>query len=479
MTPTAGNIPLEFVNVLAREGECIDLEFERFTVLSLIGVGGLGVVVKARKRTGETVALKFLYNPPKPNAGLLRQRFKQEIATTKMVGDICDACVKVFECGEYAVAGGGPAVPFFSMEYVSGISLEDLIFIKESPFNLLEIYAILRQILDALEDIHAKGIVHRDIKPSNILFDEVRKVIKITAFGIFKDHNTASELTQVAEAAEPLILGSLPYLSRYYFESIKIPAGEVAPGSDGLNYHRVSKARVFTEKDGSFYTLYKGNKLDLSVVASTILYELITRENPYCGAAAQSVIGDLMGASRLDVRQFYRRNPDGLDESLRRGGRVLRQLDRIIKKAVSPDIAHTYGSAAELRRDLDRLLRRVAGRPLTAGAVRELLQTFFATTITREYAAVLARLENSMRTNKLLADKKNVSRIVLLYKLHRTEQLMELIDTLHKQAHDLLVHKAALPGSIDFFKELFADLKCNGIEEKYGETAGVLRKAFG
>jgi serine/threonine protein kinase len=464
----AGNqgVPSSFINALFGGGARISLGYEEYALRSLIGSGGLGVVVKAQKRTGEYVALKFLYQAPGREHLELFERFKQEIKATKMVGDISDACVKVYECGEYKPAEGA-AVPFFSMEYVPGLSLEDLIFIKETPFTPVEIYAVMRQIADAIDDIHQKGIVHRDIKPSNILFDEQRKILKVTDFGISKDLSATTQVTMHSTDGSPFILGTLHYLSRYYFETIKVPTDEVREVGLGEFYHTKSGVRVNRDSDGRYFCPYKGKKLDLSVLASTILYELVTRENPYRNSSMPSVINDIIAGRKLDVKAFAREHPGALDPQLVRRSRLLARIDRIIRKGTHPDIRRTYASAAELRRDLDRFVGNAYGRIGSKQEIKKIMINFFGTTLVNEYNKVLTRLENSLRTGHLFTDRGNVQRIVLLYKLNNNERLMQFLETLCLRAGEIIVSRSAAGKECHFLHQLFSSLERFGIQERY------------
>ncbi|XP_037039597.1 testis-specific serine/threonine-protein kinase 3-like [Bradysia coprophila] len=70
---------------------------------------------------------------------------------------------------------------YIIMEYARNGSLLDMIR-RESYFSEVKARHVYRQLFDALEYIHSRGIVHRDIKCENILFDD-NNVLKIIDFG--------------------------------------------------------------------------------------------------------------------------------------------------------------------------------------------------------------------------------------------------------------------------------------------------------
>jgi serine/threonine-protein kinase len=61
-------------------------------------------------------------------------------------------------------------VPHLVMEYISGDTIESLIFEKGKTYTERESFQLLRDVLTVVEYIHANGIVHRDLRIPNILF---------------------------------------------------------------------------------------------------------------------------------------------------------------------------------------------------------------------------------------------------------------------------------------------------------------------
>ena len=76
---------------------------------------------------------------------------------------------------------------FIAMQYVEGETLDARM--RRTPLELRESLAIAVQIVDALAEAHAHGILHRDIKPANIMVT-ARGEAKVMDFGLAK-HDAA------------------------------------------------------------------------------------------------------------------------------------------------------------------------------------------------------------------------------------------------------------------------------------------------
>jgi Serine/threonine protein kinase len=177
-----------------------------YIIESLVGVGGMGEVYKARDtRLDRFVALKFLPGQYATNPAML-ERFRREgrAASALSHPNICT----VYDTGEHQ------GRPFLVMELLEGCSLKNRIHGVSLPLD--ELLDLAVQIADALDAAHAKGIVHRDIKPANI-FISGRNQVKILDFGLTKlgpGHSGSS-----GASAEDLItspgttVGTVAYMS--------------------------------------------------------------------------------------------------------------------------------------------------------------------------------------------------------------------------------------------------------------------------
>jgi serine/threonine protein kinase len=91
----------------------------------------------------------------------------------------------------------GTPFHYIVLEYLSGGDLMALC--RRRPLGFASTLFYVRQICEALEEAHARGIIHRDIKPNNLLISANEQIIKITDFGVAKlyDADPNAEVTRV------------------------------------------------------------------------------------------------------------------------------------------------------------------------------------------------------------------------------------------------------------------------------------------
>jgi eukaryotic-like serine/threonine-protein kinase len=134
----------------------------------------MGVVLKVRDlQLDEDVALKVIRAGLAADPVFLEQ-LKQELRLARKITHRF-----VMRTHDFGEAGG---VPFVTMEYLQGVTLQSLLE-GRGRLPLPLVLRISRQVSEGLEAAHAAQVVHRDIKPMNVLFD-VRGDAKIMDFGL-------------------------------------------------------------------------------------------------------------------------------------------------------------------------------------------------------------------------------------------------------------------------------------------------------
>jgi serine/threonine-protein kinase len=208
--------------------------------------------------------------------------------------------VTVYEVGEI------DGQPFFSMQYLEGITLAALAALGPLPPG--EAAHILAPIARAIHHAHQHGILHRDLKPSNILFGSQCQP-HVTDFGLAKRVSDAS-LTQ-----RGAIIGTPSYM-----------APEQAAGSRGS----LSRAT-------DVYSL------------GAILYELLTGRPPFRAASPVDTLMLVLEQEPVPPRLL---NP-----------KVDRELEMICLKCLQKPADLRYATAAQLADDLEAFLQ---GEPTSA-----------------------------------------------------------------------------------------------------------------
>lgn len=130
-----------------------------YRIVARLGAGGMGRVYLGRSRGGRAVAVKVV-RPELAEDEDFRRRFAREVAAARQVSGVFTAGVVD------ADPDGSP--PWLATAYVRGVSLEAAV-AEHGALPQAAVLALGAGIAEALEAIHAAGVVHRDLKPSNVL----------------------------------------------------------------------------------------------------------------------------------------------------------------------------------------------------------------------------------------------------------------------------------------------------------------------
>ena len=185
-----------------------------YEIQTVIGVGGMGAVYKARDtRLDRVVAIKLLTAPAEQMTAM-RDRIASEARAVSQLNHphICT----LYDIGESAPEPGGAAVSYLVMEFVEGETLAARL--EKGPLPVDRALPLAAQIADALDRAHRSGIIHGDLKPGNVML--TKSGIKLLDFGLARQRrplppadwaDTATRAVEVAPAEA--VMGTLQYLA--------------------------------------------------------------------------------------------------------------------------------------------------------------------------------------------------------------------------------------------------------------------------
>jgi beta-lactam-binding protein with PASTA domain len=282
---------------------------DRYELGGLLGRGGMADVRVGRDlRLGRTVAVKQLRGDLAAD-DTFQARFRREAQSSAALNH--PSIVAVYDTGE-SIDKHGSHVPYIVMEYVEGQTLRDILRGAENGRKILpeRALSITADVLSALDYSHRSGIIHRDIKPANVMLTPSGQV-KVMDFGIARAiADTSSAMTQTAA-----VIGTAQYLSP-----------EQARGET-------------VDARSDIYS------------TGCLLYELLTGRPPFIGDSPVSVAYQHV---REEARPPSQLNPD-----------VSAAIDNIVAMSLAKRVEDRYQSAADMRKDIERVL---AGHAVEAPA---------------------------------------------------------------------------------------------------------------
>lgn len=168
----AGSIPLDFL-APSEKPECLGT-LGQYEILSVVGRGGMGVVLKARDTSLQRIVAIKVLTPELAADAVARQRFLREARAAAAVVDPHIVTIHAVDDSQS---------PHLVMEMVDGKTLEE----KIRTVGMLgprEVARIGCQAALGLAAAHKQGVIHRDVKPANILLENGVERVKIADFGL-------------------------------------------------------------------------------------------------------------------------------------------------------------------------------------------------------------------------------------------------------------------------------------------------------
>lgn len=169
----------------------------RYQIVRPLGDGGLAQVFEAVDlQLQRNVALKLLRLPLASDRSIV-ERFRGEAQTAAVLSH--PNIVQTYDVGQDGEQ------PFIITELVQGRPLQEYVD-EQAPFPLSDVITVARQLADALDYAHERGVVHRDLKPQNVLITAEGR-IKLGDFGLARGTG-ATTLT-----GQQGVMGSARYLA--------------------------------------------------------------------------------------------------------------------------------------------------------------------------------------------------------------------------------------------------------------------------
>ncbi|MCT2592531.1 Hsp70 family protein [Streptomyces sp. N2-109] len=181
-----------------------------FVVRGRLGAGGMGEVFLGRSPGGRAVAVKVVY-PHLARQPEFRRRFGREVEAARAVGGAFTAPV--------VAAGPQEDPPWVATVYIPGPDLARAV-AESGPLPEDSVWPLAAGLVEALQAIHAVGLLHRDLKPSNVLL--AADGPRVIDFGI------ARSLDSTALTATGTAMGTPGFMSPEQAEGGRVgPAGDV------------------------------------------------------------------------------------------------------------------------------------------------------------------------------------------------------------------------------------------------------------
>ena len=169
-----------------------------------LGAGGMGQVFLGFSPAGRAVAVKVIHRQFARDPDFVR-RFGREVEAARAVSGAYTAPV--------VAAGPRDDPPWLATVFVPGPSLAEVV-ARAGPLPEPAVWRLAGGLIEALQAVHAGGLVHRDLKPANVLL--AADGPRLIDFGISR------ALEGAAMSVTSLIVGTPAFMSPEQAEGLPV-----------------------------------------------------------------------------------------------------------------------------------------------------------------------------------------------------------------------------------------------------------------
>jgi serine/threonine protein kinase len=254
-----------------------------YEVIKVLGKGGMGAVLLGRQLSlDRRVALKVMHARIAADPSFVARFTREAYAAAQLTHH---NVIQVYDIGEER------GQHFFSMEFVNGRSLADLLK-KDGKLAAEAAVGLVLQAARGLRYGHRQGMVHRDIKPDNLMVNE-EGVVKVADLGLVK----------LGNADVPAQAGSLP------------GGGEGDPGGTLTRVGAVMGTPAYMAPEQGKDSAAVDQRADVYSLGCT-LYVLITGRPPFEGKTALEIISKHQTQPLVPPEVVVKRVPKALSAIL-------------------------------------------------------------------------------------------------------------------------------------------------------------------
>ena len=315
-----------------------------YQVIKELGKGGMGAVYLAKQLSlDRNVALKVMRPEWASNPTFVSRFTREAYAAAQLVHH---NVVQIYDFGE------DKGTNFFSMEYVQGKTLSDLLK-QEKKIDPEVAVGYMLQAARGLKYAHDQQMIHRDIKPDNLMLND-QGIVKVADLGLVK---TPSAVEAEVRAEREIPVEGLPKTASAAGSSGQITMFNVAMGTPAFMAPEQGKDAAGVDARADIYSL------------GCTLYDLVTGRPPFEGKTAMELITKHQTEPIVPPERLVKRVPKTLSD--------------IIVKMIAKRPEDRYANLGEVVKAFEDYLGVSSAGPFTpreehANLLGECVETFYS-----------------------------------------------------------------------------------------------------